>query len=105
MPRTLGRRKQPEGAATHYLSLVTLFLYDAASRSWLLSDASLGRMRNNHAPYGSRFSCSGVSATTGLIATISPDSGAGMSEAAFTDSTSAQASPRATLRPIAGCCT
>src|SRR5689334_16504851 len=62
-------------------------------------------MRKSHAPYGSSFTFCGASSSAALTATISPESGAGMSEAALTDSTTAHSSPRFTLRPAAGCCT
>ena len=58
-------------------------------------------MRNSHAAYASWFTASGAAGTASFAATTSPASGAYTSEAAFTDSTTAQASPAATLRPTA----
>src|SRR5688500_12275538 len=59
-------------------------------------------MRNSHAAYGSSLSFWGASASAGLTAMISPETGAGISEAALTDSTTAQFSPRLSLRPVSG---
>src|ERR1700728_654392 len=70
---------------------------DAASRG------PLPCRRNSHpAPYGSSLSSSGLADSASLLATTLPAKGLYTSDAALTDSTTAQASPAFSARPASG---
>src|SRR5580704_15626954 len=66
------------------------------------TSAAVSRRNSQPSPYGSWLSNSGLAASAALFATTLPARGLYTSDAAFTDSTTAQASPARSVRPASG---